>query len=256
MRGNARTSALYQSSRRRRIPLAIFEPRAAPRAGLVLFSHGTRVPLSAYDYLYDSWCRMGYVVIALHHRGRTEESGSAEGLLGRNWDSSFVLDAIESGELRLEREIDWSRVCFAGHSHGAHAALIAGGGRCLSGSKKTLSARDARIKAIIAICPPIARELKFARYDCRGIRCPLLLINGEDDIPLRGSLQQRFQAFQESRSASKSHFVIPGAWHEAFMNGISLQGATRSFRLPSQAILKQASRLTSNFLSDHFGRDS
>lgn len=183
----ASTGSLFDAGRARTLPYTLYYPLdfEGPTR-VLLFSHGgpgSPTAHSSYSHFGTHWAAAGYIGI---HVGHLESSVPGTHRLDRPEDVSFVIDALESGDLLMPSdfsgELLLDRFGHAGHSFGAYTAMaLAGGDYVLAPDF-----RDPRIVAIAAISPQGAGQ--FGAYDGGGlthtwaeIEIPALNVVGFDE---------------------------------------------------------------------------
>jgi predicted dienelactone hydrolase len=177
---------------------------AAKAFPLVIVSHGYPGSRLQMSYLTEFLASHGYVVVAIDHTEstRADKAGFASTLLNRPLDILFVLDqlsqwAAPSSSNPLAGKIDVSHTALLGYSMGGYGVLNAAGvgtsevalrfvpGTALqarqAGNPDFETARDARIKALIAFAPWGGQQGLFDAKGLAGLRVPSLFIAGDQD---------------------------------------------------------------------------
>ncbi len=199
---------LHDPDRDKRIPLRITWPEGEGPFPLIVFCHGALGSKSGAEPLVTHWASHGYIVIqptfgdsvSLMTEEEKRQVRSIQSLLNsprvlKQWDQrprdvSHVLDSLDELEKQfpgIRGRIDREKIAVAGHSYGAHTTMLLAGMRPVHPfSRKTVSFRDARIKAFIAISPQgPGKSLKEASY--QSMTGPMLMITGDNDgSPMRG----------------------------------------------------------------------
>jgi predicted dienelactone hydrolase len=205
----------HDAARNRDIPARIYAPeKVSNTAPLLVFSHGLGGTREAYAYLAGHWAGNGYICVVVQHagsddtawRGQDEKltsmrrAASLENARQRPLDISFAIT-----QMLRDRRVDARAIGVAGHSFGAHTALLIAG-QLLGGQ----SYRDARVKAVIAMSssPPKAAGA------LRGVETPCLHLTGTDDD------SRLFNIAAKDRRYAYDHIGAAGQWL------ITLKGAT------------------------------
>lgn len=194
----------------RDVEARIYMPdKSAGRVPVIVFSHGLGGSLRNYRYAGEHWASHGYLVVHPTHRGSDTIAVAREGIreiaedastwTGRPWDVSFVLDSLAD-----EPRADLTRVGVAGHSFGAHTALVVLGVTLDLAEKDDSSFRDPRVRAGVAMSPPGPGILGVNEDDYERLAAPLLVVTGTKDIG-PGTRDPRERRIPYDRSA------IPGS---------------------------------------------
>jgi len=205
---------------------------------------GTREALA---YLSEHLARSGYLVIHLQHPGsddavwRSEPPGrrmtamraAAKDLnnaLNRPRDVQFIIDHLldeHKQQTELGRIIDPERIGIAGHSFGAYTVLAAAGQTfAVSGLQ------DKRIKAAIALSPPVAKRID-PHVTYRSITIPVLFFTGTRDtspIDPDVSAEDRTIPYAMCGEGNKYLIVLDEADHMVFGGRFSAFGGRDSSR--------------------------
>ncbi|MGZ3709649.1 MAG: alpha/beta hydrolase family protein, partial [Bdellovibrionota bacterium] len=235
---------LFDSARRRRIPVEIFYPKSKGRFPVLFFSPGNRVPAEAYFFLAKYWAAHGYVCILPTHEGPSERLEGARFWKLRPQDISFCIDSLALLERRipgLRKKIDSKRIGMAGHSHGAYTTLLLAGARIDETGRRLPRLADRRIQAFIAVSPPGTSRLGMKRKSFASLASPLLTISGEldRDLHFRKPASWRLDPYlyaPPSPGRSRHHVLFPGADHYSFFDALTIHADT--FALPDPGILK------------------
>ncbi len=149
------------------------------------------------------WASYGYVSVHLQHLGSDTAvwKGQAQPMeamrqavkdlrnsINRPLDVRFALDQLEKANRQpgpLEKRLDLSRIGMAGHSFGAWTTLAVAGEVFIARDGREFSLPDPRIKAAIAMSPPVPREKQQWAKAFGGIKIPCLHMTGTlDDSPI------------------------------------------------------------------------
>lgn len=195
----------YDARRSRAVPVRVyFAADLTEPAPVVVFSHDVGYTRDDYAYLGTAWASHGYVTVHVQHAGSDRAQREllhpresmrrafedANNTLQRGLDIRFVLDQLEMldrGHGPLAGRLDLARVGVAGHELGALTALALAGQVIYNSRGQPLSITDARVRAVLAISPPVAaqKDIQDAVYNV--VRVPCLHITGTCDDSLLGS---------------------------------------------------------------------
>ena len=198
---SAREAVWYDSARHRSIPVKIYFPRSAEKAPVILFSHGIGSSMENCAYLAKAWTAQGFVCVLVQHPGSDENiwKGKVRILTEfreayeHNWSSRtraedlrFVLNCldqlVQSNE-QFAARLDMDRVGVGGIDLGALAALLVAG---QVPPDYGPSLHDPRIKAVLALSPPVRTMNISYREMYQPITAPALFITGTKDDGIVG----------------------------------------------------------------------
>lgn len=185
--------SLYDTDRKRSVPIRVYAPAAGDRLPLILFSHGLGSSRKGYAYLGNAWAGRGFIVIHVQHIDSDKSlslfrlykaSYAPEVWKDRPRDISFVLDMLERKGPSLGavwKRADLTRVGVGGHSYGAQTALhVAGVLTDFRKGESDVSFADDRVDAIVALSVPFmpgsADPSSF-----RPVHVPVLHMTGTAD---------------------------------------------------------------------------
>jgi len=190
-------------------------------------THRGYVGLSSY------WAGNNYVVIRLNHNDRTANVEKPEDVWANatpaDWrnrvrDVTFILDSLESLAQRfpeLQGKIDATKIGVAGHSYGAHTAMLAAGVRTFPGG---VSYADPRIKAIVVMSPQGPSDQRgLTSESWTELKVPTMFMTGSLD---RGALESetpewRAEGFRLSPAGDKWLVNLMGAGLVTFSGGVA-----------------------------------
>jgi len=199
---SAREVIWYDSARYRAVPVKMYFPRSAEPAPVILFSHGLGSSIESCAYLANAWTANGFVCVFVQHPGSDENVWKGKvrilnefrGAYEQNWNSRtrakdlhFVLNCLEEivlSNTQFATRIDMDRIGVGGIDLGALAALL------LSGQvppDNGDSLYDPRIKAVLAMSPPVVPTNINFREAYQPITAPALFITGTGDDGVVGS---------------------------------------------------------------------
>jgi len=191
----------YDSARHRSIPVKIYFPRSAKKAPVILFSHGIGSSIESCAYLANAWTANGFVCVLVQHPGSDENiwKGKVRILsefrtaFEQNWSSRtrtqdihFVLDCLEQlvqSSPQFAARMDMDKIGVGGIDLGALAALLLAGQVPPDYGD---SLHDPRVKAVLALSPPIRPMNISYREIYQPITVPTLFITGTKDDGIVG----------------------------------------------------------------------
>jgi predicted dienelactone hydrolase len=222
---------LRDNERGKDIELTIDYPMAGRAHPLIVLSPGFGGSHRGYVGLSAYWAGNNYVVIRLNHADKTAEVKSAEDLWANatpaDWknrvrDVTFVLDslpALAKEFPELEGKIDAAKIAVAGHSYGAHTAMLAGGARTFPGG---VSYADPRVKAVLVMSPQGPSEQRgLTNESWAELRVPAMFMTGSED---RGTTEAetpewRAEGYRLAPAGDKWLVQFEGAGHLTFAGG-------------------------------------
>ena len=199
---SAREVIWYDSARYRAIPVRIYFPHSTEPAPVILFSHGLGSSIENCAYLANAWTANGFVCVFVQHPGSDEHVWKGKvrilnefrGAYERNWNSRtrakdlhFVLNSLEQSVLsnpQFAARIDMDRIGVGGIDLGALAALLLAG-QVPPDTGESLY--DPRIKAVLAMSPPVVPTNINFREAYLPITAPVLFVTGTNDDGAVGS---------------------------------------------------------------------
>ncbi|MDR2641259.1 MAG: hypothetical protein LBC74_00530 [Planctomycetaceae bacterium] len=218
--------------RQRDIPVKFFIPAVPvtsnsnnPQQGLpiILFSHGLGGTFDRCAYLSRAWSSFGFIVISVQHpgsderiwRGKVRFVKELRDSYEQNWncrtraeDLRFVLDnfvamaaAGKLGQLRA----DVNNVGVSGYDIGSLAPLL------LSGQMppdQGVSLRDDRVKAVVAMSPPVRNPGLDNTKVYAGIKIPALFITGTKDNGIIGVTKAHQRRIPFDCMTSENRYLV------------------------------------------------
>ncbi len=227
---------------------ATWPPSDARPLPVIVFSHGMGGSAEGYGPLAERWAREGYLVLQPTHPdslslrpplerlrlARDLQAFVADPINASAWDDrpveiARVLDMLERpGELGWLAEagldpdrIDRSHVGLAGHSFGAHTAMLCGG---VSAAGVGDRFREPRADALLLMSPQGTGPL-FSAESYGSITLPTLMVTGSKDRGVRGGedARWRMEVWENLQAPDRWLLWLEGATHG--LGGIS--GARR-----------------------------
>ncbi|MGL6227136.1 MAG: alpha/beta hydrolase family protein [Thermoguttaceae bacterium] len=195
---------LYDAERRRTVPIKMYLPNPLlPGTPVIIFSHGLGGSRESCPYFGEHWASNGFVVVAVQHigsdetvwRGHLRPVNELRAAFERNWtcatrvsDILFVLTQLtvlaEKPDSVVESQVDLTRVGVAGYDMGAYTALLLAGQLAPEGFPPI---QDSRIKAILAMSPPVPSTSARLSEIYANIEVPCLFITGTEDDGIIGT---------------------------------------------------------------------
>jgi predicted dienelactone hydrolase len=268
------TFVWHDNTRDRSIPVKIFYPAIPPnrtndseKYPVILFSHGLGGSIECCSYLANAWASKGLISVFLQHPGSDENIWKGKIRIlnefkesyQRNWngrtraeDIRFVLDQLEklvaesvaddvtesrSTQLLAER-MDLNRIGVGGYDLGCLASLLVAG-QVPSDGGETLY--DSRVKAVLAMSPPIRYIEKSFQEVYAPITVPLFVITGTKDDSIVGPTQayQRRIPFDFATKNDRYLVIFEGGDHRIYGGRIfSFSLAARQDKRFQSAIIR------------------
>lgn len=237
-----------QLATHRTLPICIRFPPSDQESQVIIFSHGLGSTRFGADMWGSAWAQAGFVVIHVQHPGSDDialregrkawrTAASADQLVTRARDISFVIDEIQSGRLaNVAPSVRTEVVGLAGHSFGAHTVqALAGQGFAIP----LPPLADSRVSSFIAMSPSLARNGSLsAREQFGNVKKPFLCITGTlDHDPLGNSAitpDARRLVFEGLPKGQKALLVLDGADHMTFSGDLDTEQSQAGFRLRRQ----------------------
>jgi len=225
--------------RNREVPVKFYFPRTGPGPfPVIIFSHGLGGSREGYQYLGEDWASHGYVSVHLQHLGSDEAVWKNAGLFhiksamresfsdpqnarDRARDVSFAIDQLEKlnrDSSPLQHRLDLSRIGMAGHSFGAETALMVAGERA---PELNEDLTDPRIKAAIAMSPPIPKLKSSWNQAFAPIRIPIFVMTGTLDT-LDTPANERRIAYDKTSAPGTCLVIFNGLDHMTFSGHVRL----------------------------------
>jgi len=248
----------HDPARNRDIPVQVYYPaNAKSPCPLIIFSHGLGGNRYGYAYLGEHWAGCGYISVHLQHIGSDDSVWKNAGVnavaalnqsvadprnaLDRTADVTFAITRMlalnrQSGS-PLHGLVDKNEIGMAGHSFGAWTTLAVAGEKTGSGIILT----DSRIKAAVAMSPPVPGGADKAKGQFAGIAVPVFHMTGtKDDSPIgETKAADRRIPYDQSKTPGSCLLILDGADHMVFSGHIF--GAFRQADAQFQAIVLAAS---------------
>ncbi len=252
---SSRSYSWFDAVRCRTVPTQVFSPTVSDqRFPVIVFSHGLGGSPSRCSYLATAWASRGFVVVLVRHPGSDENVWKGKiRILNElreayktSWngrtrakDLRFVLDRLESLETdgdRLGRLLDLEKIGVGGYDLGSLAALLVAGQLPPDGGP---SLADPRVKAVLAMSPPVNPPQGNYRNVYAGIAIPTFFVTGTEDDGVVGSTKaaQRRIPFDSMSGNNRFLVVLQGADHMIY-GGHFLSMRSRNDQTFQQAIVR------------------
>lgn len=227
------------ASRDRDVPVKCYYPQSGSGPlPVIIFSHGVGGSREGYEYLGHYWASHGYVSVHLQHKGsdvavRKGQVRKVEALrqsvldlrnsINRALDVRFAIDQLEKmnrDETPLRGRLDLTRVGMAGHSYGAWTTLTVIGEVLVGPDGPEKGLTDPRIKAAIAMSPPVFGDKQNLAQEYGQIEIPCLHMTGtQDNSPIgETKAKDRRVPFDHISAADQYLIIFSGADHMTFSN--------------------------------------
>jgi len=230
---SARETVWYDPARQRAIPVKVYFPRLEEKAPIILFSHGLGSSIENCAYLANAWTAHGFVCVLVQHPGCDENIWKGKirilneyrGAFEQNWSSRtrsedlrFVLNCLEqivASNPQFTARMDMDRIGVGGIDLGALAALLLAGQVPPDNGK---SLYDPRVKAVLAMSPPVRPMNISYREMYQPITAPTLFITGTNDDGIVGSTKaaQRRIPFDAMIQNQRYLITLDGGDHRMY----------------------------------------
>jgi predicted dienelactone hydrolase len=190
---------------------------------VILFSHGLGGTYDRCSYLSRTWCSFGFIVISVQHsgsddriwRGKIRFVKELRESYEQNWncrtraeDLRFVLDnfsrLLDEGKLGQLR-VDINNVGVSGYDIGSLAPLLLSG-QMPPDQGSTL--RDERVKAVVAMSPPVRNPGLDNNKVYADIKIPALFITGTKDNGIIGVTKAHQRRIPFDCMTSKNRYLV------------------------------------------------
>jgi predicted dienelactone hydrolase len=268
-------------SRNRNIPVKFFFPVVSESERVrgddsgfpvILFSHGLGGTYDRCSYLSRTWSSFGFIVISVQHPGSDEQVWRGKirvikelrDSYEQNWncrtraeDLRFVLNSfsrlVESGKLgRLKANVE--NVGVSGYDIGSLGPLL------LSGQippDRGNSLRDERVKAVVAMSPPVRNPGLDNNEVYANIQIPALFITGTKDDGIIGvtKAHQRRIPFDYMTYANRYLVIFNNGDHQIYAG--ALFSISNFFRRDRDSVYQSAiTRVSSYFWLAHLANEN
>lgn len=218
------------TERSRQVPVKIFYPVVGKGPyPVIIFSHGLGRSRNDCAYLGNHWASQGYVAVFVEHLGSDESIWKGQlqrmkhlkqayenpaTMRNRPSDMSFVLNQLEQLKRdhdSLGNRLDLDRIGAAGFDLGAETVMVLAG-QLLPGG---LVAADHRVKAIVAMSPPVPLGQVQLDIAYKDIHIPCFYITGSEDDGIVGTTKafQRRLPFDYAQGADQYLAIFQGGDH-------------------------------------------
>jgi len=230
---SAKETIWYDSARHRAIPVKVYFPRSAEPAPIILFSHGIGSSIDSCAYLANAWTAQGFVCVFVQHPGSDENIWKGKvrilnefkGAFEQNWSSRtrakdlhFVLNCLEQivqSNPQIAARMDMDRIGVGGIDLGALAALLLAG---QIPPDHGTSLHDPRVKAVLAMSPPVHPMNIGYREMYQPISASALVITGTNDDGIVGQTKasQRRIPFDAMGQNQRYLITLEGGDHRMY----------------------------------------
>ncbi|MEP0854234.1 MULTISPECIES: alpha/beta hydrolase family protein [Cyanophyceae] len=217
--GVADDLSLFDSRRKRQLPVKVYYPQGQGSFPVIIFSHGGGGgSKEGFSYLGEFWASQGYISIHPSHSDSSslrETEDNAQPLEYRPQDVSFVIDSLQALEGKIPQlrgKIDRARIGVAGHSFGAYSALWMAGQMVDTAQRKDVSFRDPRVRAFLAISPPGTGRGGLDERSWDRITAPVMIVSGSNE---RGD-DWRMEPFKNMPAGNKYYLLFQDAYHSSY----------------------------------------
>ncbi|TGE29216.1 serine aminopeptidase domain-containing protein [Hymenobacter metallicola] len=123
------TLSLFDSARRRSVPVVLYWPATNKKATLALLSHGYGGQNTAYSFLANQLAAAGYLVASIQHELPTDEplptTGNPRLVRRPTWERGVQNQLFVRQQLhRLYPRLDVNHLLLLGHSNGGDMAML------------------------------------------------------------------------------------------------------------------------------------
>lgn len=215
------TIALTTNGRATQVRAVVPQGRSAALP-VLLFSHGAGLAPARYDRLMADWAAQGYIVLAPLHADAPEHPDHKTTDRMRTWlprlaDMRALLAGLADIEAATGVRLDRTRVAAAGHSYGALVAQALGGAVTTEpgGNGQPVSAREAKVLAVVAFSPPGPLPGFVTAEGWRQIAVPMMVQTGTRDVlpMIAPKWEDHVVSFTAAPAGGKLLFVGQGVDH-------------------------------------------
>jgi predicted dienelactone hydrolase len=259
-------------TRERKIPVKIYLPSGGHGPfPVVVFSHGLGGSREGYAYLGCHWASHGFVCAHVQHEGTDKRIfenrldvviamrdavKNAKNLLNRPKDLRYCIDRMEASSRdprsHLFGKIDIGRFGAAGHSMGAHSALVCSGRRFRTPDGTSRDLSDSRIRACVALSSP-SKDFETSKHDYVDFQNPCLHMTGtKDSSPVaQTEVEDRRVPFDAISLADQFLINLQGGDHMVFSDHrMRKTEGDHSYRRRILRFFKKESESSSGDVSD------
>ena len=223
----------HDSVRQRSIPVKFYLPRSTEKSPVILFSHGIGSSIESCAYLANAWAARGFVCVLVQHPGSDEKIWKGKVRIlnefkkayEQNWNSrtraqdlQFVLNCLErlvQSDPQFAARMDLDRIGVGGIDLGALAALLLAGQVPPDDGD---SLYDLRIKAVLALSPPVPPTKMDYQAMYQPISVPAFFLTGTNDDGIVGSTKavQRRIPFDAMVQNQRYLITLDGGDHRMY----------------------------------------
>ena len=256
--------------RGREVPATIYYPASAGGPlPVIVFSHGLGRSRDDYAYLGRHWAAHGYIAVLVQHPGSDqavrqktvrpikalrEAWEDPVNAVNRRRDLSFAIDQLERMKIQnmpLGPWLDLNRLGVAGNDFGAQTALVLAG-QALPGQ---LTRADPRVKAVVAMSPPVPQRGISLAEAYQQIHVPCLYMTGTQDDGLIGATKadQRRLPFDYAFGADQYLLTFRGGDHMIYCGHILDRTRGQNDALFQRLICVSSTAFWDAYLKEHPG---
>lgn len=223
----------------------VFYPRGAVGCPVIIFSHGLGASSERYGYLGKMWATHGIASIHPEHpgsneaiwRGKIRAKEILTTAYQRYWNGrdralamKFAIDQLFATQGKLltvpdAPQFDVSQIAVGGNDLGALAAMLLAG---QLPPDNGASLKDHRVKAVLALSPPVFCDSTHAPIVYSGIDIPFMSVAGTHDDGVIGKTKapERRIPFDHLGNIDHFHLTLVGADHQVY-SGIRLRNSSQ-----------------------------
>lgn len=231
------TNVSWRSRAGKNYTALVYHPTSQPisgsKFGAIVYSHGLGSSPDEFAYLGRAWAARGVVAIMLHHpesdasvwRGRMRPMSALKDAYHKYWNGRDRALAIRSAidfiyashnsPGPMGADLDLSRIAVAGNDLGALGALLVAG---QAAPDNGASLRDDRVRAVLALSPPVYCEAAQGDAVYSDVVAPLMVVTGTEDDGIVGKTKayQRRIPYDSVKHGDRYLVVLNGGDHRVY----------------------------------------
>ena len=197
------------------LPVRAIWPEGDGPFPVIVFSHGVYGNRDGYKPLVEHWARNGYLVVMPSHGDKGKVTDVAA-LIKRPQELKLVLDRVPTlvEKAGLGGKVDLEHIGVAGHSYGAHSAMMVGG-MVMTNPKtgKAIRTADDRVDSLLVISPG-GTEASVRPDAWDNLVSPSLMVIGSEDVSNRNGKDAAWRRQAWSHVKDGWLLWIKGADHD------------------------------------------